>query len=65
MNTIINLHGREFACEFDYEPGEPRTWEHPGWPDIYTLIRVHLDGVDVTDLLDPAIVHRLEQAAGE
>jgi hypothetical protein len=64
MNALFTVRGREFACQFDYEQGEPQTWDEPGWPDIFTLIRVHLDGVDVTDLLDPAIVQELEDKAG-
>ena len=60
---IITLNNREFACAFEHEPGEPATCLEPGWPDIYTLTRVHLDGVDVTDLLSPAIVQQLEERA--
>jgi hypothetical protein len=37
----------------------------PGWPDAYYLISATTGGVNVTEILDPAIVHELEQRARE
>ena len=50
-------------CEFDYEPEEPQTWDEQGWPETYTLTGAWLNGVDIVELLDPAIVQQLEERA--
>jgi hypothetical protein len=65
MITHITTRGHEFECAFEFEPGEPATCMEPGWPDVYHLISARVQGVDVTAILDPAIVHRLEQLARE
>ena len=58
------IRGVTLECEFEFEPGEPQTWDDPGWPDIYTLTGAWLNGVDVTDILDPALIQQLEERAG-
>lgn len=51
-------------CEFEFEAGEPRTWDEPGCPDQYTLTGAFLNGVDIVDILDPALIEQLEERAG-
>jgi hypothetical protein len=57
------VRGLTLECEFDFEGGEPRTWDEPGCPDQYTLTSAWLNGVDIADVLDPAIVQELEERA--
>lgn len=64
MITHITARGHEFECQFEVELGEPATCMEPGWPDIYTLTRASVQGVDVTGIIDPAIVQELEERAG-
>ena len=63
MRLYYITRGHELDCEFEFEEGEPATIDHPGWPDIYTLTRVWLNGTDVTAIIDPALVHQLEERA--
>jgi hypothetical protein len=65
MITHITARGHAFECWFEFEPGEPATCIDPGWPDAYYLISATTGGVNVTEILDPAIVHELEQRARE
>lgn len=50
-------------CTFEHEPAEPATTDDPGWPAIYTLVSAKLAGVDIHQVLDPAIVMELERRA--
>tara|TARA_R110000868_G_scaffold255260_2_gene511865 strand:- start:2030 stop:2218 length:189 start_codon:yes stop_codon:yes gene_type:complete len=59
----MNIRGIELECEFEHEKGEPATPDHPGYPDIYTLTSAMLGGVDILQVLDPAIVMELERRA--
>jgi hypothetical protein len=57
------VRGLTLECEFEFEAGEPQTLDDPGWPDIYTLTGAWLGGVNVTAIIDPAIVQELEERA--
>ena len=63
MRITHQVEGHELDCELCFESGEPQTLDHPGWPDIYTVTRVWLMGADVTEIIDPAIIHRIEERA--
>ena len=65
MITHLTVRGHEFECWFEFEPGEPATCMEPGWPDTYYLMSASTQGVNVTEILDPAIVHQLERLARE
>ena len=64
MKIPYTARGHDLECEFEFEPGEPATFDDPGWPGIYTLTRAWLHGVDVTAIIDPALVQQLEERAG-
>jgi len=64
MRVPYIARGLTLDCEFEMEPGEPATWDEPGWPDIYTLTGAWVQGVDVMPIIDPALVHQLEERAG-
>lgn len=51
----------------EVEPGEPATDISPSWPTVVTVFKLHLDGSpkDCIDIIDPAIVQRLETLIGE
>jgi hypothetical protein len=57
------VRGLTLECEFEFEAGEPQTLDDPGWPDIYTLHFAWLNGVNVTAIIDPAVVQELEERA--
>jgi hypothetical protein len=63
--TPYTIGGVTLECEFEFEAGEPQTWDDPGWPDIYTLTGAWLHGVDISELLDPALIQQLEERAGQ
>jgi hypothetical protein len=64
MKVPYTARGLTLDCEFELEPGEPGSWDEPGWPDIYTLTGAWVDGVNVMAIIDPALVHQLEERAG-
>jgi len=64
MRVPYTARGLTLDCVFELEPGEPDTIDAPGWPDIYTLTGAWVQGVDVMPIIDPALVHQLEERAG-
>jgi hypothetical protein len=64
MKVPYTARGLTLDCHFELEPGEPNTIDEPGWPDVYHLISASVQGVDVTAIIDPALVHQLEERAG-
>ena len=64
MKVPYTARGLTLECQFELEPGEPNTIDEPGWPDVYHLISASVQGVDVTAIIDPALVHQLEERAG-
>jgi hypothetical protein len=64
MRVPYTARGLTLDCVFELEPGEPSSWDKPGWPDIYTLTGAWVDGVNVMAIIDPALVHQLEERAG-
>jgi hypothetical protein len=57
------IQGFHFTGLAEVEPAEPATETSPSWPTIVTVWRLHLDGShkDCIDIIDPAIVQRIEQ----
>jgi hypothetical protein len=51
-------------CEFEFDAGSPQTWDEPGCPEQYTLMSAWLNGVEIIDILDPALIEQLEERAG-
>jgi hypothetical protein len=64
MRVPYTARGLTLDCEFEFEAGEPSNIDEPGWPDIYTLTGAWVDGVNVMAIIDPALVHQLEERAG-
>jgi hypothetical protein len=64
MRVPYTARGLTLDCEFEFEAGEPSNIDEPGWPDIYTLTGAWVDGVNVMPIIDPALVHQLEERAG-
>ena len=62
--VTYTTRGLSLECEFEFEGGEPRTWDEPGSPDTYTLTGAWLNEVNIVDILDPALVQQLEERAG-
>ena len=57
------INGFYFTGLAEVEPGEPATDISPSWPTIVTVFKLHLEGSpkDCIDIIDPAIVQRIEQ----
>ena len=57
------IQGFRFTGLAEVEPGEPATDISPSWPTIVTVFKLHLEGSpkDCIDIIDPAIVQRIEQ----
>jgi hypothetical protein len=51
-------------CEFEFDAGSPQTWDEPGCPEQYTLTSAWLNGVEIIEILDPALIEQLEERAG-
>ena len=57
------IEGFRFTGLAEFEPAEPATDIEHGWPAIVTVYALHLDGShkDCLEIIDPAIVQRIEQ----
>lgn len=80
MNAALPAHViREMALSFndvpvvvhyEYEPPEPADINdfdggHPGWPANVDVLKVLAGGVDITELLDMDLIHKLEDQVME
>jgi hypothetical protein len=56
------IQGFHFTGLAEVEPAEKATDISPAWPTIVTVWRLYLEGSDkdVIDVIDPAIVQRIE-----
>jgi len=69
----MNIHfdeiidGFRFTGLADKEIGEEATEISPSWPTFYTVFTIHIDGShkDCLEIIDPAIVQRIEKMLAE
>lgn len=67
MNYSCTIEGVELECELDYEPAERGSREsgvqlEPDHPASAYVIRVWVNGVDISNLLDSSITTRIEES---
>jgi len=62
---IINYCGVEFEVTGYYTEEETGTHDVPGSPADFDLMLVEIDGQDLTDLLDPAVLDDLEEISAK
>ena len=57
------INGFYFTGLAEVELAETATETSPSWPTIVTVWRLHLDGSskDCIDIIDPAVIQRIEQ----
>lgn len=55
----IKLDGLTMEIDFDYQPPEQQTHEHPGCAEEYDLTGVTVAGVDIVSLLSDETVERI------
>lgn len=52
MPTVtINALQEDMVVEFDYQPSERQTWDHPGCDESIDITSVTINGVDVCELI--------------
>lgn len=52
MPTVtIHALQENMVVEFDYQPAERQTWEHPGCDESIDITSVTINGVDVCELI--------------
>ena len=44
------------------DPGEPATWDHPGWEPNCVIEQARVNGVSIFDMLDNGQLTRIEEA---
>lgn len=49
--VTVTYRGVEMECSYEYDPGEPSTQMHPGWPENATLCKCKVGGVDILEML--------------
>ena len=57
----IELRGIPLECEYEWDEGEPKTWDHPGAPAGAFLIRCFVGGRNIIDLLDDRAIREIEE----
>jgi hypothetical protein len=55
----IKLDGLTMDVEFDYQPAERQTLEHPGCAEEYDLCTVVVAGVDIVSLISDETEERI------
>ena len=52
LSTLaFSYRGIPMECDYEYDPGEPATSTHPGWPENATLCKCKVGGVDILEML--------------
>lgn len=64
MRVPYTARGLTLDCVLSLNQASQAHGMRPGWPDVYHLISASVQGVDVTAIIDPALVHQLEERAG-
>lgn len=76
IEITIDIEGTELLCtvEFDYQPGEEQTWDHPGEAEEFQITKItHHNNDNVVDLIalceiegiHESIIELLKQAGEE
>lgn len=69
LRERVELDGVPLLVEFDYSPGEKRSWDSPGEPECLDILSVTVPGsdVDLIPLLSNQQIDHIEAAlkAGE
>lgn len=58
----IVFDGIPFEGTYDYETGEPSTFEHPGWPAFAYIVTIMVTGSshNIKDLLSSDVITQIE-----
>lgn len=59
------VRGVDIECYIEYEPGEPATFDDPGFDDCVYLHHAHIGDVDVINLLNDHVIAEIEEKALE
>ena len=58
----LEIRGIPLECEYEWDPGEKQTWDHPGFPPGAFLVRCSVGERNIIDLLDDHTIHTIEEA---
>lgn len=61
MFVTVEPWGFPVTVFYDFDEGEPRTWEHPGHDAYCVILEAHVGGVDIYDMLENEQILRLEE----
>ena len=53
-------HYKGLVVNFEYDPGEEKTWDDPGSPECVYLSAVYANGMDILDFIDESIIEDIE-----
>lgn len=62
MFVTVEPWGFPVTVVYDYDEGEPATWDHPGAEPYCVILEAHVGGVDIYDMLENEQILRLEEA---
>lgn len=62
-HATVSPWGFDINITFEFDPGEPDTWEHPGYAPYAVIESAHVGGVNVYDMLTNEQLARLEEHA--
>lgn len=62
MSVKVDPWGFPVEVFYDYDEGEPSTWDHPGAEPYCVILEAHVGGCDIYEMLDEHQILRLEES---
>lgn len=59
MQKTIEVLGVDLVVDFDGEPFSPACWDHDAEGGEPTINAIHLDGTEVTELLNDYVINQI------
>ena len=53
-------HYKGLVVNFEYDPGEEKTWDDPGSPACVYLSAVYANGMDILDFIHESVIEDIE-----
>lgn len=58
--TIFEYDGAKFLIDFEFEAGDPETYEYPGWPPELIIHSIKFENVEMIDMLKESVINYIE-----
>lgn len=58
--TTFEYEGAEFFIDFEFDSGEPATYDHPGYPATAEIHSITHNGIEMIGMLRKSVIEHIE-----